>query len=311
MPAAAAARSFERTASIRWPRIDRRTSDQQAEQRSRPRARRSRRPGSGACRPAPGRTRRAEVDAEHVRLRDGRAAESPPPQRRLTKPNCSIATAAASVTTARLTPRTRSAETADEQPEHGRDGAPISGPSGNAEAVRRSARCEMVKPATPASASCTTEIWPTKPVITTSERQITVAEQRVDQRLAEVEREHDQRDDADDAARSRRPRAGAPAGERPAAASRRARRGPAGSRRARTSRARSRGRRELRQRPEGDAAGSVGNQRLRRGSSRGAIWPTPIARPATQAIAEGREAREQSGRRAPARPGAAVSRSRA
>ena len=33
-------------------------------------------------------------------------------------------------------------------------------------------RWDMVKPATPASASCTTEIWPTKPTMTTSERQM-------------------------------------------------------------------------------------------------------------------------------------------
>ena len=36
------------------------------------------------------------------------------------------------------------------------------------------ARCEMVKPDTPASDSCTTEIWPTKPVRTTSDSAITV-----------------------------------------------------------------------------------------------------------------------------------------
>ncbi len=35
------------------------------------------------------------------------------------------------------------------------------------------ARCETVKPATPASASCATEIWPTKPVMTTSDSAIT------------------------------------------------------------------------------------------------------------------------------------------
>ena len=34
-------------------------------------------------------------------------------------------------------------------------------------------RCDIVKPATPASASWTTEIWPTKPTMTTSERQMT------------------------------------------------------------------------------------------------------------------------------------------
>ena len=34
------------------------------------------------------------------------------------------------------------------------------------------ARCEIVKPATPASASCTSEIWPTNPVMTTRDSAI-------------------------------------------------------------------------------------------------------------------------------------------
>ena len=97
----------------------------------------------------------------------------PPPQVGLVKPKFSIATAAASVTTARLTPRTRSAETA------------VSMPSTSAAAVPRmsamgkpmpalTARCEIVNPDTPASESCTTEIWPTKPVRTTRLSAITV-----------------------------------------------------------------------------------------------------------------------------------------
>ena len=45
--------------------------------------------------------------------------ELPPPHVVLRKTNCSIATAAASVTTARLTPRTRSAETAIDEAAHG------------------------------------------------------------------------------------------------------------------------------------------------------------------------------------------------
>ena len=41
------------------------------------------------------------------------------------------------------------------------------------------ARWESVKPATPASASWTTEICPTKPVITTSERHMIIASTEV------------------------------------------------------------------------------------------------------------------------------------
>ena len=50
---------------------------------------------------------------------------------------------------------------------------PASGASGKP-IPASTARCETVKPATPASASWTTEIWPTKPVMTTSERAMTI-----------------------------------------------------------------------------------------------------------------------------------------
>ena len=101
---------------------------------------------------------------------------SPPPQREFRKPNCSSATAAASVTTARLTPLTRRAETAISSPTIVATEAPISREMGNfAQTPPTSVvRWDMVKPATPASASCTTEIWPTKPMMTTRERQMTM-----------------------------------------------------------------------------------------------------------------------------------------
>ena len=97
----------------------------------------------------------------------------PPPQRALRKPNCSSARAAASVTTTRLTPRTRRRD-GDQQPDDGRRAAPISSEMGNSAQMppRSVVRCDIVKPATPASASCTTEICPTKPTMTTSERQM-------------------------------------------------------------------------------------------------------------------------------------------
>ena len=61
--------------------------------------------------------------------------ELPPPQVVFRKTNCSIATAAASVTTARLTPRTRSAETATMSPHTVATSAPISIAQGEADAV--------------------------------------------------------------------------------------------------------------------------------------------------------------------------------
>ena len=54
--------------------------------------------------------------------------------------------------------------------------APIRSEIGNSAQMppRSVVRCDIVKPATPASASCTTEICPTKPTMTTSERQMTM-----------------------------------------------------------------------------------------------------------------------------------------
>ena len=90
-----------------------------------------------------------------------------------TKPKFSIATAPARVTTARLTPRTRTAETAVIRPMTTATAMPASAATGNV-MPKLTAMCEIVNPAAPASASWMTEIWPTKPVITTSDSAISV-----------------------------------------------------------------------------------------------------------------------------------------
>ena len=171
IPAAAAARSFERTASIRCPKLDRRTLATSRQSSTRHASVKKPKTGLGSLSSSP------RNDESKPKLKPktcgegtGEAAE-PPPQVELTKPNCSIATAAASVTTARLTPRTRKAETPMTSPSKVAAATPSKGPSGNP-MPWSTAMCETVKPATPASASWTTEIWPTKPVITTSDRQI-------------------------------------------------------------------------------------------------------------------------------------------
>ena len=98
----------------------------------------------------------------------------PPPQVELRKTNCSIATAAASVITARATPRTRRAEKPMRTPSTVAPQAPISITHGKP-TPWSVARWERMKPEMPASASWTTEIWPTKPVITTTDRHMIVA----------------------------------------------------------------------------------------------------------------------------------------
>ena len=68
-----------------------------------------------------------------------------------------IATTAASVTTARLTPRTRNADAAVIRPRITAARVPASGARGKP-IPAFTARCEIVNPLTPASVSCTTEI---------------------------------------------------------------------------------------------------------------------------------------------------------
>src|ERR1700722_3889659 len=85
----------------------------------------------------------------------------PPPQVLFTNHKISMATAPASVTTARLTPRTRTAEAAVTRPMTTATAMPASAATGNV-MPKLTAMCEIVNPAAPASASWTTEIWPTK-----------------------------------------------------------------------------------------------------------------------------------------------------
>ena len=86
----------------------------------------------------------------------------------LTKPKFSIATAPARVTTDRLTPRTRTAEIAVITPITAATAMPASAATGKV-MPKLTAMCEIVNPAAPARASWITEIWPTKPVMTTSD----------------------------------------------------------------------------------------------------------------------------------------------
>ena len=174
IPAAAAARSLERTASMRWPRLERRTFATSSA--SSTVAASTRKPKTGLGR-SPSRPLKEASGARFRPPMDGCSTgepRGPPPHRELRNPNCSSATAAASVTTARLTPRTRRAETAITRPTIVATEAPIRSEIGNFAQIPPASvvRCDIVKPATPASASWTTEIWPTKPMITTSERQM-------------------------------------------------------------------------------------------------------------------------------------------
>ncbi len=87
------------------------------------------------------------------------------------KPKLLMATAPARVTTARLTPRTRTAEKAVTTPMATATAMPASAASGKV-MPKLLAMCAIVKPAAPARASWMIEIWPTKPVITTSDSAI-------------------------------------------------------------------------------------------------------------------------------------------
>ena len=95
----------------------------------------------------------------------------PPPQVGFWKPKLSMATAPARVTTERLMPRTRTAEIAVRTPRATATAMPASAASGKV-MPKLLAMCEIVKPAAPARASWMIEIWPTKPVMTTSDSAI-------------------------------------------------------------------------------------------------------------------------------------------
>ena len=170
--AAAAARSLERTASIRWPSAPRRMnptathSSTQQIRATQPKTGLGRLPSTprnGACGP--------RSAPNHFISGTGEPAR-PPPQVVFTKPKFSIATAPARVTTARLTPRTRTAETAVITPITAATAMPASAATGKV-MPKLTAMCEIVNPAAPARASWMIEIWPTKPVMTTSDSAMT------------------------------------------------------------------------------------------------------------------------------------------
>jgi hypothetical protein len=81
-----------------------------------------------------------------------------------------MATTPASVTTARLTPRTRSADAPTIRPTTTPAIEPASGPQGKPMPAS-TIMCDTTNPATPARVTWTSETWPTKPVITTNDRQ--------------------------------------------------------------------------------------------------------------------------------------------
>ena len=84
----------------------------------------------------------------------------PAPNVLLAKPNCSMATAAANVTTANDTPRTRNAETPVMNPRMVATAMPAIAPIGKS-IPRSVAKCETVKPAAPARATCASDTCPT------------------------------------------------------------------------------------------------------------------------------------------------------
>ena len=164
---------------------DRHREDEEAEDRARDVVVQA----AEATRPGRGRRRQGSAAATGEPL-------GPPPQRVFRKPNCSIATAAASVTTARLTPRTRSADTAISSPttvaddgadqqrdgERGPDPADVRREMGHREA-RDAGERELHDGDLADEADDDDEREADED-----------AEERVDQRLAEVVREHDQRE---------------------------------------------------------------------------------------------------------------------
>ena len=169
IPAAAAARSFERTASMRWPRSLRRRFATTMPRATAVMTQTKPKTGLGGELALIGKLALVPRSIPKSRGDETGAPATPPPIVGFAKMNFSIATAPASVTIARLTPRTRNAETATTSPTTVAIAAPISGPNGKP-IPRCTASFETVNAETPASAICAIETWPTKPIVTTSER---------------------------------------------------------------------------------------------------------------------------------------------
>ena len=120
MPAAAAARSFDRTASIRCPSVERRRFATNSPSGTVSATTKNPNTGLGTLPSSPRKGPDGPRSSPHSLGSGTGELEVPPPQVELRKTNCSIITAAARVTTARLTPRTRSAEKPIEEADHRR-----------------------------------------------------------------------------------------------------------------------------------------------------------------------------------------------
>ena len=209
---------------------------EQPEQRPSAQRRRTRTRGSARCRRARERGRTGPRSSPNSLGSGTGELEVPPPQVELRKTNCSIATAAASVTTARLTPRTRSAETAD------RRGRPPSRTQRADQHAERKADAVVGGEMRDREAGDAGEGELDDGDLADEagdhdDRQAHDRRQeRRDQRLAEVVRQDDQRDDAPRSSRAAPAARAALRAERAGAAARRARHDSAGSCRGRTSR---------------------------------------------------------------------------
>ena len=165
--------------------------------RPRRRGRRNRAPGSGACRRARG-TRRSSRCSTPTSLGCSTGEPRlPAPHVELANPNCSMATTPASVTTARLTPRTRRADAPTIRPSTTPATEPASGPHGKPMPASTS-RCDTVNPETPASVTCASDTWPDEPRDHDQRQADHHADERQHQRLPVAERQHDQQHDTDD-----------------------------------------------------------------------------------------------------------------
>ena len=122
---------------------------------------------------------------------------APPPQVGLTKPKLKTATAAAIVTTARATPRTRSADTAVTRPSSTAAAMPASGASGKAD-PRIDRQMRHGEAGDAGERELDDRDLPDEAGDDHERESHHDADQRVRQRLAEVERQHDERDRAQD-----------------------------------------------------------------------------------------------------------------
>ena len=172
IPAAAAARSFERTASIRGPRMLRRTAATNIPSSTITTSTISANAGVGV----PLEPRNVAFGPTSIPNSFGSGTIvpllPPAPQVPLSKPNCSIATIPATVRIARLTPRTRKAGSATTTPKAVANRMPRIAPSGKP-IPWSSASFATTSPAIPPSPTWNSETCPTNPVITTSDRQTT------------------------------------------------------------------------------------------------------------------------------------------